>query len=179
MATTKKKIVKKRKKSPLSAGMKRKKTPRKKMSFLSESLNPTKLMNDAKSSVAASLGGLAAGFIESKLPATSGRGTKIAAGLAVGFVMNVFGLNNVGNGFNGGMQALAFKTNPTKPLNEDGEPSFASDDSLSDMPLFLDEDNNPMVLEEDLEDGESYYRYLSEEEIQMLEEDPNSMLNEM
>lgn len=75
-----------------------------------------------------------------------------------------FGMPHTGAGFTGGMTALTFQNGL---LGE--EESFADEDALSDMPLFLDDDGRPMVLEES-DDGRAGYRYLSEEEIRVLDE---------
>jgi len=163
---TKRKTTKKvrRKKTTLSAKPKRR--TKKKNAFLSEGspIAPKNLLDNAKRTLAAGIGG-GASILTNKIPV--GKFGKVTIGLLGGFILNTFGLHAMGNGYTGGQIALAFSA-PATPMNEEAE--FAEENSLSDKPLFLDENNNPMVLEEDLQDGTSYYRYLSEEELQEIEE---------
>lgn len=161
--TTTKKM--KRRKSSLSAGT-RKRRSKKKSGFLSEGnpIAPANLIANGKRTIAAGLGGGAA-ILTNKIPV--GKFGKVMIALIGGFGMNSFGLHALGNGFTGGQVALAFSA-PSTPMNEDA--NFADENSLSDKPLFLDEEGNAMVLEEDLNDGTSYYRYLSGEELQEIEE---------
>jgi hypothetical protein len=69
-------------------------------------------------------------------------------------------MGKLGAGFTGGLIALTYQNGL---LNDDMEETeFADDDVLSEYPPILDEDGNPMILEEN--DGEPYYRQMSADE---------------
>lgn len=107
-------------------------------------------------------GGTAAIAYHKLFPAGWGKFSKVLGIAAVGLGVAAFGMPQVSAGFVGGATALTFQNGL---LGED-DGSFADDDVLSDMPLFLDEDGNAMVLDEDA--GE--FRYLTEDEMAILDE---------
>jgi len=163
---TKKTTPKRKKNKSLSASGKRTTVRRRKRKGgLSEMFSPTVAMNSAKATLAASAGGMGAVFLNKIVPATWGKLPRVAIGFGLGFLATSLGMGSTGAGFTGGTMALTFQNGL---MNEDA--NFADDSSLSDQPLFLDEDGNPMVLEEG-EDGSASYRYLSEAEIQFLEDE--------
>ena len=129
-------------------------------------LNPTMAAHSAKSTLAAIAGGGGAVFVNKMIPASTSKLAKVAIAFGVGFLASNFGMANTGAGFTGGMMALSFQNGF---LNDDDDTNFADEDSLSDMPLFLDDNGEAMVLEEG-ENGESGFRYLSDDEINTLEE---------
>lgn len=165
MATKTKTPKRKKSKSLASGGARKGVRRRKRKGGLSELFNPTVAMNSAKSTLAASAGGMGAVFFNKMVPATWGKLPRVALGFGLGFLATSFGMGSTGAGFTGGTMALTFQNGF---MNEDAD--FAEEESLSDMPLFLDEEGNPMVLEEG-ENGEAAYRYLSEAEIQTLNEE--------
>jgi len=154
----------KRRRKPMAASGKRRRSPARSKGLLSDMFNPTIAMNSAKNTLAAGLGGFGAVLVDrSILPQGAGKGMKLLVGLGAGFLLNSFGMSNIGQGFTGGQIALAFQNGL---LNDNNE--FADSDVLSDSPMVLDEDGvTPMILEEG--DGEPYYRYLTEEEMQEYE----------
>jgi hypothetical protein len=162
MAKSKKK---RSRKAPSGGGStsRRKPAKRRRKSLSSGGSMHTLMVNSFKHTAAAASGGLAAVYANKWMPANWGKPARIGAILLAGLAGSYFGFPVMSGGMVGGMTALTFPTG----LNED-EASFADDDSLSDQPLFLDEDGAPMVLEEG-EDGSAGYRYLSDDEIQMLE----------
>jgi hypothetical protein len=163
--TTKSK-PKRRKKSLSSGGTKRKRrSPARRKGFLSDATNPTVLMNGAKQTLAAATGGVAGTHLIKWLSPTASKMQKALFILGVGLAGNIFGFHNMTSGAVGAMTAGAFPNG----LNDDGDTNFADQDSLQDQPLFLDEQGAPMVLEEG-EDGQAGYRYLSEEEVRILDE---------
>lgn len=168
MAKKKRKTTKRRSTSKaLSSGRStRRRSTRSRKTGLSEMFNPTVAANSAKGTLAAMAGGTAAGIINKMIPPTSGKLMRLGIAFGLGFVASAFNMPNTGAGFTGGMIVASF---PNGFLNDDDDTTFADEDSLSDAPLFLDEDGSPMVLEEG-QDGTAGYRYLSEDEIQMLEE---------
>lgn len=168
MATKKQPRKRAKSRKGLSAPKRRRRNSRKRglsaKGMLADILNPTIAMDSAKKTLASAGGGFGA-VIANKvlLPATMGKGVRLLTGLAVGFLGASLGMPAMGAGFTGGMVALAFQNGL---MADDAE--FTDPNSLADAPLFLDEENNPMVLEEG-PDG-AQYRYLSEDEIQTLEE---------
>lgn len=150
-----------RRKKGLSSAPTRRRRSSSKKGLLSDMFNPTIAMQSAKNTISAGVGGVGAMIVNKAiLPSTAGKGMKTLVALGVGFLASSFGMANVGSGFTGGMMALTFQNGL---MNEDAD--FANPNVLSDQPMFLDEDGNPMVLEEN--DGEPYYRYLTEDEVQM------------
>lgn len=125
----------------------------------------TLAINSFKHTLSAATGGFAAVYINKWMPATWGKPGRILATLGVGIAGAYFGMPVLSAGAVGGMVAMTF---PNGTLN-DGEENFADNDVLSDMPLFLDDDGRPMVLEEG-QDGSSGFRYLSDAEATMLAE---------
>ena len=169
MATKRRKKTATRRKKSLSSGgttKRRKSARRRPKGFLNDMLNPTMAAHSAKSTLAAIAGGGGAIFVNKMIPATTGKLAKVAIAFGVGFLATNFGMANTGAGFTGGMMALSFQNGF---LNDDDDTNFADEDSLSDMPLFLDDNGEPMVLEEG-EDGQTGYRYLSDEEIESLQD---------
>ena len=158
----KRKTTKRRRKSALSAAPKRRRSHKK--SFLSELTNPTQAKESAKGTLAAALGGFSAVIVnKTVLPEKWGKSGKIGAALIGGFLLNNFGMKSLGASFTGGMIALAFE----KGLLADNA-DFADDNSLSNQPLYLDEDGTPMVLEED-GSGNEYFRPMTDNETLALE----------
>lgn len=156
----KKKTTHKRKKRhALSEPGKRRTTRRHKRSFLSDLTNPTIAANSFKSTLMAAAGGFGANIVNKNvLPTNWGKTGKIGAAIVGGFLLHNFGFNHIGGGFTGGMFALATEGGL---LGEDA--SFADENVLHEMPLYLDEAGTPMVLEESAE-GE-YFRPMTEYEL--------------
>lgn len=136
-----------------------------KKGFLADLINPTVAKNSAKNVMASATGGAGAIVINKMLPASTGKLMRVGLALGIGFLASNFGMPNTGAGFTGGLLALSFQNGF---LNDDAE--FARTNALEDgQPIFLDDDGSPMVLDED-GDGQSGYRYLNEDEINMLQE---------
>lgn len=155
---------KRRRKAPMSASVTRRRRKHHKKGGLSDMFNPTIAMNSAKGTLLASGGGLLSMVVnKSILPPTAGKVAKIGTALIGGFVASAFGMQQIGAGFAGGMMALTFQNGLLADDNDMQETDFAEDTILSEQPLFLDENGNPMILSES--DGEPYLRYLSEEEM--------------
>jgi len=154
-----------RKHHAVSAAPKRRK--HRKKGFMGDLMNPTIAMHSAKSTLAASGGAMGSVFVQKMLPATMGKFPKVLIALGGGFLISSFGMPSVGNGFTAGMVALNFQNGF---LNDDTpqDNQYADPYALHDMPLYLDADGEPFVIEEDHESGESYTRYLSEEEKEMV-----------
>jgi len=166
MATSKKSTHptrrRRRRKSGLSAPSKRRRITHRK-GGLADMFNPTIAMNSAKQTLMSAGGGIGAMIVnKSILPPTASKGVKVAVALIGGFVLTSFGMGSVGSGFTGGTMALAFQ-NGLLADNDLEENEFADDDVLSEMPMALDEDGNPLILEEG--DGEPYWRSLTENEM--------------
>lgn len=164
MAKRKRKSPKRRSRKALSSGgtRRRRSSARRSKGFLSDMFNPTVAKSSAITALSGGAGGLGAIVAHKFLPSTPGaKIMRIGAALAIGFGAAALGKPNVGAGFTGGLMALSFQNGL---LNDNA--NFASEESLMDGPIFLDEDDRPMVLEE--QDGQM--RYLSEEEISVLEE---------
>lgn len=157
----KKPTHKKRRRKALSSAPTRRRS-RRKSGGLSDMFNPTIAMHSAKTTLAAGGGGLLAMVVnKSVLPPTAGKVAKIGTALVGGFIASAFGMASVGAGFTGGLMALTFQNGL---LAEDmQETEFADENVLADQPIFMDEDGNPMFLNDG--DGQPYYQYLSEEEI--------------
>lgn len=164
----------KRKTGLSEAPARRRRSPRKR-GFLSELMNPTIAKNSAMGTLAAASGGFGAVFINKMLPATTGKFPKLLIALGGGFLGSAFSFPNAASGFTGGMMALNFQGGF---LNEgEEETNFADEESLSDMPLFLDAEGEPFVIEED-ESGETYTRYLSEREKEIMELEEAEIIEE-
>lgn len=164
MSKTKTKTKTRRKKSLSGGKTIRRRRSRRGLSskgILSDFTNPTMLATAAKKTFGAVAGGGAAVIVNKILPPTTGKFARLALALGIGFVGVMLNMPSAGAGFTGAMVANTF---PNGFLNEDAQ--FADDDALAELPLFLDEDGAPMVLDEET-DG---MRYLSEDEIQMLQE---------
>lgn len=158
----KKPTHKKRRKKALSSAPTRRRS-RRKSGGLSDMFNPTIAMHSAKTTLAAGGGGLLAMVVnKSVLPPTAGKVAKIGTALVGGFIASAFGMASVGAGFTGGLMALTFQ-NGLLAEDDMQETEFADDDSLSDQPIFLDEDGNPMFLNDG--GGEPFYQYLNEDEM--------------
>lgn len=157
----KKPTHKKRRRKALSSAPTRRRS-RRKSGGLADMFNPTIAMHSAKTTLAAGGGGLLAMVVnKSVLPPTAGKVAKIGTALVGGFIASAFGMASVGAGFTGGLMALTFQNGL---LAEDmQETEFADENVLADQPIFMDEDGNPMFLNDG--DGEPFYQYLSEEEI--------------
>lgn len=142
-----------------SAAPRRRKTHRK--GGLSDMFNPTIAMDSAKTTLMSAGGGIGAMIVnKSILPATASKATKTITALAVGFLANSFGMGKLGAGFTGGLIALTYQNGLLNDDMQDTE--FADSEVLSDYPPILDEDGNPLMLEEN--DGEPYYRAMSDYE---------------
>lgn len=157
----KKPTHKKRRRKALSSAPTRRRS-RRKSGGLADMFNPTIAMHSAKTTLAAGGGGLLAMVVnKSVLPPTAGKVAKIGTALVGGFIASAFGMASVGAGFTGGLMALTFQNGL---LAEDmQETEFADENVLADQPIFMDEDGNPMFLNDG--DGQPFYQYLSEEEI--------------
>ncbi len=159
------------KKKGLSSPFKRKTTHRRKRKGLSDMFNPTMAMNAAKNTLLASGGGFGAVIVNKNiLPAKWGKPGQVITGLLGGFLLETFSMPILGASFSGGMAALAFQNGLLSEMEEIDEDNaeFTDAKALSEAPLFLDEEGNPMVLEEDA--NGAYYRYLSENEQALLDE---------
>lgn len=126
----------------------------------------TLMVNGFKHTIEAGVGGYASVLANKWLPANQSKMWRVITMFGGGLLGTYFGRPVAAAGFVGGMVAQVFPTG----LNDDDDQNYANRNSLSDMPLFLDEDGQPMVLEEG-EDGSSGYRYLSESEVAYLEEE--------
>jgi hypothetical protein len=161
----KRKTTKRRRKTGLSEHRKTTRRRSKSHSFLSDLTNPTIAKNSAKNTISSALGGLGAVLVTKNiLPVTWGKAGKLSTGLIGGFLLQNFGLSNIGSSFTGGMFALAFQGGL---LSDDGlndDTTFADDMVLSNSPLYLDAEGTPMVLEED---GETF-RPMTEGEAQQM-----------
>ena len=151
-----------RRKSGLSAAPKRRRTHHRKSGGLADMFNPTIAMNSAKDTLMSAGGGLGAMIVnKSILPSTSTKTVKVLTALGVGFFASAMGMGQLGHGFTGGMVALTFQNGL---LNDDMQDTdFAEENVLNDYPPVLDEQGNPMILEEG--DGEPYYRPLNDYEL--------------
>lgn len=165
MAHAKIKKVVRRKRAPLAA-KRTKRRHTKSKGFLSDIMNPTIAMNSAKTVASGAGGGIAAILVHKLIPATSGKIVRVLSAGIGGFAAAVFGLPSVGAGFTGGQIALTFQNGLLNDEMEETE--FADSESLEEMPLYLDAAGEPFVIEEDSNTGESYTRYLSEEEKEMI-----------
>lgn len=167
MAKRKRKSTRRRSRKGLSsaAPRRRRSSARRSKGFLSDMLNPTVAKNSAITAISGGAGGLAAIIAHKFLPVAGAapKISRIAAALGIGFVLANLGKPNVGAGFTGGMMALSFQNGV---LNDGAD--YASNDSLMDGPIWLDENDQPMTLEEG-EEGPQL-RYLSDEEINVLHE---------
>ena len=153
---------KRRRRKALSAAPSRRRT-RRKSGGLADMFNPTVAMQSAKNTAAAAGGGLLSMIVnKSILPPTAGKVAKVGTALIGGFVMSAFGMNNVGSGFAGGLMALTFQ-NGLLAEDDFQEEDFADDMVLSEQPIFLDDDGNPMFLNEN--EGAPFMQYLNEDEI--------------
>lgn len=158
---TKKPTHKRRRRKALSASPTRRRTSHRK-GGLADMFNPTVAAHSFKSTLGAGAGGLGAMIVhKSILPPTAGKVAKIGTALVGGFIANAFGMSAIGNGFAGGMMALAFQ-NGLLADDDMQETEFADEDTLSDQPVFLDEAGEPMFLNDG--GGEPFYQYLNEEE---------------
>ena len=153
-----------RRKQALSSGGKRRRRTSHRKGGLSDMFNPTIAMHSAKSTLLAAGGGLGAMIVnKSILPPTASKATKTITALVAGFVASAFNMPTLGAGFTGGMMALTYQ-NGLLADGELDESEFADDDVLSEQPMALDEDGNPLILEEG-NDGEQYWRSLTESEM--------------
>ena len=151
-----------RRKHGLSAPSKRRRVTHRK-GGLADMFNPTVAMHSAKETLMAAGGGLGAMIVnKSILPPTASKGVKVAVATIGGFLLTSFGMGSLGAGFTGGTMALAFQ-NGLLADSELDENEFADEDVLSEQPMALDEDGNPLILEEN--DGEPYWRSLTESEM--------------
>lgn len=162
MAT--KKPTKRRRRKALSSPARRRRSSPRKRGLLADIMNPTIAMNSAKSTLAAAGGGMAAVTCNKVIFApTTGKMMRVGTALLGGFLASAFGMPSVGSGFTGGLFALTFQNGLMADGDDMQETDFADENVLADQPIFLDENDNPMVLEEG--EGDPYYRYLSEEEL--------------
>jgi hypothetical protein len=161
MATKTKTVVKYRTKAPAKRKNKKRRKPLSK-GFLSDLVNPTIAMNAAKTVGSGGAGGIAGLAIHKLLPVATGKFMRVIVAGISGYGAAVFGYPNVGAGATGAQVALTFQNGFMGEDMEENE--FADDESLSEMPVYLDEEGVPFVMEEDEHSGESYTRYLSEEE---------------
>ena len=158
----KKPIHKKRRRKALSSAPARRRS-RRRSGGLSDMFNPTIAMQSAKTTLAAGGGGLLAMVVnKSILPPTAGKVAKVGTALIGGFIASAFGMASVGSGFAGGLMALTFQ-NGLLAEDDMQETEFADDNVLSDQPIFLDDDGNPMYLNDG--DGQPFYQYLNEDEL--------------
>lgn len=162
MAKRRRKTTRRKKNRTLSSGgaVRRRRSSRRSRG-LADMFNPTVLKNSVKTAGAGALGGIGA-VITNKviIPATAGKLPRVAAAIIVGALAANFGAPAAGAGYTGGLLALTFQNGL---LADDAD--FAPGDSLSDKPIYLDSEGNPMVLEEG-----GNYRYLEEDEIDALAE---------
>lgn len=161
MATKTKTIVKYRTKAPAKRKTKKRRKPLSK-GFLSDLVNPTIAMNAGKTVGSGAAGGIAGLAIHKLLPVATGKFMRVIIAGISGYGAAVFGYPNIGAGATGAQLALAFQNGFMGDDMEENE--FADDEALSEMPVYLDEDGTPFVMEEDQQSGETYTRYLSEEE---------------
>lgn len=148
---------KRRRTKALATSGKRRSTPRKK-GLLSDMFNPTIAMNSAKNTLLSAGGGLGAMVVNKAiLPATAGKGLKVAVAVGVGFLASSLGMEKLGSGFTGGLVALTFQNGLMAE-----ETDFAEEGVLSEYPPILDENGNPVILEEN--NGDAYYRPLNDVE---------------
>lgn len=159
-----KKTTKRRNRSLSSGGAKRRTTKRRRSkSFLSEGSAGGKTMKVLKNTGSAMLGSLIGTQINGMIPQTWGKMPRLLTLAALTFAGMAANMPITTAGAVGSLAAGAF---PKGFLNE---ANFASTDVLDeDTPLFLDENNNPMVLDDDGQGGLEY-RYLNDDEIEMLE----------
>jgi hypothetical protein len=170
MAKKRTTTTKKRNRSLSSGGKKRKGSKRKRHPKgvlaeigLADNSPPTWGQSFKKTIGAGSGGGLA--IVAHKLtPATVPKIARVGGSFILGLVAARFGMPSTGAGFFGGTIALNFQNGL---MGEDA--NYANNNALSDMPIYLDEQGQPMVLEEG-QDGTSGYRYLSDEEVAELTE---------
>lgn len=154
-----------RKSSPSGGGHTRRRksgTRRRGLSAGGMKLSTTTLMNAAKETGLAMTGGGLGIMAHKLIPAATGKWGRLGIILGLGIAGHVIGFPKLTNGMVGSMTGQSFPNG----LSDD-DASFADEDVLSDMPLFLDDDGSPMVLEEG-DDG-AQYRYLSDEEVEMME----------
>lgn len=147
------KSTKKRKRTALSAPKRR----TKRAGGLSQMFSPTTAKNSFKNTAAAFGGGLAARKASQlAYTVTGGKNNLVVQlGLALvgGFMMHsMLNAPNLASGFVGGMAAM---NSADMGLGED-DVFFADEEALSDMPDALDENGNPMSLEE-FEEYEEVY----------------------
>lgn len=168
MAKKRRKTSKRKNRSLSSGGRKSPRRRKQHKGFLSEiglaDNSKLSMMQAAKKTLGAGIGG-GASIVANKLaPPTTGKIVKLGVSFLIAGGVAMMGMPSTGAGFFGGMVALNFQNGL---LADDA--NFADENALADMPIFLDENDQPMVLEEG-EDGTSGYRYLSDEEVQMLHE---------
>ena len=158
----KKKTTKRRNRTLSSSGNKRQ-TKRRKPGLLSAGGMGGKTMQVLKNTGSAMLGSAIGTQINGMIPANWGKLPRFAALAAITFVGMAAGMPITTAGAVGSLTAGAF---PKGFLNE---ADYANANVLDEnSPLFLDENGEPMVLDQDA-NGNIGYRYLDEDEMQMLE----------
>lgn len=147
-----------------SGGVKRRR--RKSRGFLSEGGGTKKgFASGIKSTLGAMAGGAVGVAVNKLIPASVGKLGRLGLIFGVGLAASFINAPNMGAGMIGSLTASTF---PNGFLN-DGETEFADESVLDDdSPLFLDDDGNYMVLDEDGQGGLEY-RYLSEDELDLME----------
>jgi hypothetical protein len=149
--------VARRRPAAMSAAPRRRRRTRSK-GGLSELFSKETAMQSGKTVLGGLAGGAAAATVNGLIPASWGKLGKLGAGVLIGFVASsVLNMPSAGAGFTGGMTALAFQNGI---LNDDA--NFADPNVLDEDPLYLDEDGNQMVMNEDgsfsqIEDAEFSY----------------------
>jgi hypothetical protein len=119
------------------------------------------LMNAAfNNGLSSFAGGGGAVFVNKMIPSTMGKLVKTVIALVGGGIAAAAGKPNTGAAFTGGMLALTFQNGF---LNEDAP--FADENALAEMPIYLDENDCPMVMQEN-----GNLRYLEEGEVMQLAE---------
>ena len=136
---------------------------------LSDLFNPTVAKKSGKEVLIAGGTGFGTSVINKVLPDKMGKPARVLTGLVAGFILCSLGTPVMGISVASSMVALNTGMGMGDDMNEN---DFADENSLSDQPIFLDETGEPFVIEEDEKSGESYTRYLSarEQEILNLEE---------
>ena len=153
-------VAKRRTRSLSSGGGKKRRRSR----GLSEGGTKGKIVNGAKATLGAMVGGGVGVAINKMIPASVGKLGRLGIILGIGIAASYLGAQNMGAGLVGSLTGQTF---PNGLLNEDAD--FADEAILDeDSPLFLDDDGNPMVLDDD-GNGGTEYRYLNKDEIEMME----------
>lgn len=132
---------------------------------LRDMFNPTIAKHSAISTAQAAGGGMLAVTANKVIiPTSMGKMGRVGIALGVGFLASALGFEKVGSGFTGGMMALTFQNGLMNDGDLEDNTEFADEDVLSEQPVFLDENDQPMYLMDDGQGG-TYYQYLNDEEL--------------